>query len=181
VTRRAAVLALVLAAVLAAGAARADDDAPAKAPPKRDEFGLVPDDAEDHDLVLPDPVLDRTWPGPKPGEGGKPPEKIAPGEKDDDDFEEDKLPPVEGPAPAPKPQDGDKAEEPERRPDQPLVGPDGRRDAGSPAVEPDPEQKDPLERDEFEKSDIEQEDAEPDPLQQDDEKFNKESGDPDEW
>lgn len=163
-------------------AAKADSgDAAKKEPPKRDEFGLVPDDAEDKDLILPDPVLDRTWPGPKPGEGGAPPERIAPDEKDDDDFDEDKLPPVEAEPPAPKPDAKDKAGEPPRRPDAPLVGPDGKRDEGSPKVEPDPEQKDPLERDEFDKSDLEKEDGEPDPLEQDDEKFNKETADPAEW
>jgi hypothetical protein len=53
---------------LAAPAPADAADAARHDPPRRDEFGLVPEEPRDEDLSLPDPVLDRTWSGPKPGE-----------------------------------------------------------------------------------------------------------------
>lgn len=148
-------LTLTLALAIAASPALAEY----RDPPKRDEFGVIPEDARDKDLVLPDPVLDRTWSGPKPGEGPRAVEQEP--EQDDD-----RVPaPGEGTAPPPRKkapearEAGDGAALPAPMP--PPIGPDGRRDPGSPAPELDPSLPDVLGRDAPDLSDLERDEARP--------------------
>ena len=170
-------LALVLALRLPAGAAVPTSDDAAR----HDEFGLIPDDGADKDLYLPDPVLDRTWPGPKPGEDGKNPEKIAPDEDKDDPFLDDDAPAPPPPSKtAPRPYRDEKLETPPR-PAPPPVGPDGKRDAEDPASGAAPEPPEILEHDVSEPSEIEKDESRPSPLDKDDEQYDDESGDPVEW
>ncbi|MFN2427843.1 MAG: hypothetical protein ABR587_15510, partial [Candidatus Binatia bacterium] len=91
---------------------------------RRDEFGLMPRDSADKDLSLPDPVLDRGWPAPKPGDNSVPPPNVAPDEDELDPFDEEI-------APAPEPPPTWEDEEPEQ-PDSAPEAPDGRPDPGSP-------------------------------------------------
>ena len=176
-----AIAALLLALPAASPAIAADDH------DDHDELGLKPEDGSDKDLALPDPVLDRSWPGPKPGEQGKKgAEKIAPDEDADDPFrqnerreEEEVAPPL---PPFPKPQYvPPPVESAPRPPARPPVGPDGRYDAGSPMPEVDPEAPDVLGRDEPEPSELEREEREPSPLDRDDEEFHDEADDPGDW
>jgi len=153
-----------------------------KEQPRRDEFGLVPEDAADKELILPDPVLDRTWPLTKPGDPRRVPEKIAPEEGSDDPFEDKSAPPPPPPRPAPRPDPDakpDDDEKPTSQPAPPPVAPDGRRDAGSPVPEHDPDVPDLLERDPLsDPTDIEEEEGQPSPLDQDDQQFDSEFSDP---
>ena len=174
---RAAFLACAL--IAACGTAGFGASTSGQDPPRRDEFGLVPEDATDKDLSLPDPVLDRTWPGLRPGEGAAPPPAVAPDEDETDPFEDETAPP-----PAKKMPRADEAEEEPapRRPAPPLIGPDGRRDGGSPMAQPDPDLPDVLERDVPEPSEIEKEESRPSPLDRDIDDDDQEMGDPyEEW
>lgn len=149
----------------------------AQDPPRRDEFGILPEDATDKDLLLPDPILDRNWPGPRPGQGEAHPGYIAPDEGQLDPFQEEAPPP---PAPAAPDTDGEQERAPSRPP-RPLVGPDGKLDSGSPFPEADPDERDFLELDEQERNEMEEEEARPSPLEHDDSEFNDEMGDPGDW
>lgn len=164
-----------LALPLAAAAASTDTHDP----PRRDEFGVIPEDGLDSDLSLPDPVLDRTWPMPTPGAPDLHPPKLAPDEEIIDPFADD-----EERSPAkPSALDGDEyedAERPRRKP-SPLIGRDGRLDAGSPLPAADPAEAGILEPELREPSEIEQEENMPSPLDLGDEEFGSESGDPEEW
>lgn len=125
---------------------------------KRDEFGIVPEEAHDKDLLLPDPVLDRTWPGPKPGEGHRVAETGP--EEDDERVPE----PEEEPAAPSKRQTQPKDAYDTRSPPRPpiaIVGPDGRRDPGTPAPEIDPALPDVLGKDAPDLSDLERDEARP--------------------
>jgi hypothetical protein len=164
-----AMLCCVLSASIAS--AKAGD------PPRRDEFGLIPDDATDKDLTLPDPVLDRTWPGPAPGDADAHPSHVEPDEDKTDPFHD-----KDAPAPPPRGGDADRGGDekaPSRAP-APLGGPDGKRDIGSPVPEPDPDLPDVLERNDTGSSDMEKEDSEPSPLDQDDRQYKQETEDPEE-
>ena len=159
---------LALVAMLAAGRACAGEgdagagerEAPAaKAPRRHDQFGLVPEEPRDEELVLPDPVLDRTWQGPKPGEGAATREPIAPDEKEHDPFED-----LDAPKPGAK-GDGAKgnagaggAAAPRTRG---LVGPDGHRDPGTPPPEIDPDLPDVLTRDAPDLDEMDKDEARP--------------------
>lgn len=127
-------------------------------PAGRDEFGVVPEEPHDKDLALPDPVLDRTWPGPKPGEGRR---AVETGRRED----EERVPEPEQEAPAKPsgmaPDAYDVRAAP--RPPAALIGPDGRRDPGSPAPELDPALPDVLGKDAPDLSDLEREEAAPSP------------------
>lgn len=149
--RPACVLAVLLAAVATTALAETKD------PPRRDEFGLVPEDAHDKDLMLPDPVLDRTWPGPKPGEG-----RAVQG-TDEPEGDADR-PSIDGePAPRLPRRRKETAEDPvpPPRPKPRVIGPDGHRDPGSPAPEIDADLPDVLDRDAPDLSDLEREEARP--------------------
>lgn len=154
----------------------------AEDPNARDEFGLKPDDGTDKDLSLPDPMLDRNWPGPKPGEGTHHP-AVEPDEDETDPFQDRDAPPP------PVKKDLPGSEAPGARPaakPRPLVGPDGKLDAGSPQGEPDPippdiDEPDIDEPEIDEPSEIDDEDREPSPLDKDDAEFNDEMKDPGEW
>ena len=143
-------------------------------PNRHDEFGLKPDDGSDDELSLPDPVLDRNWPAPAPGEDSRPP-AIAPDEDEIDPFKDEDAPPPpdERLAPAPTPI--------VPKPGQPLVGPDGKIDPGTPAAEPDPTPPDPIEPEIDEPSEIDKEDSAPSPLDRGDAEFHKETNDPGDW
>jgi hypothetical protein len=142
-------------------------------PARRDEFGLKPDDGRDKELLLPDPVLDRSWPAPAPGDE---PPAFAPDEDEIDPFRDETPPPppVERP---PAPSEVHKPNLPPR----PLVGPDGKFDAGSPSAEPDPVPSDVFEPELDEPSEIDREDNAPSPLDRGDTDFHNETGDPGEW
>jgi hypothetical protein len=142
-------------------------------PTRRDEFGLKPDDGSDKDLALPDPVLDRSWPVPGPGDH---PPAVAPDEDEIDPFNDEDAPPPAVKRP-PVPSGTDKPKLPPR----PLVGPDGRLDAGSPSPEPDPIPGEILEPEIDEPSEIDREDNAPSPLDRGDTDFRNESNDPGEW
>lgn len=182
----AVVLATVLSAAVFAGAdtvvAMAESKParsnPAEDPPRRDEFGLVPRQAADKDLALPDPHLDRNWPGAGPGQGGGRPVRIASDEDDVDPFR-----PEAAPTPAPAaPEAGEEGEEKApARPPRPLIGTDGKLDAGSPTPEAEPGDPDFLELDEHERNEMEEEESRPSPLEHNDSEFNDEMGDPGEW
>jgi len=144
-------------------------------PPRRDEFGVIPEDAVDKDLTLPDPVLDRTWPGPRPGDKIGPPQNIAPDEDETDPFADEIAP-----SPAPRAGSDESGEKPSR-PARPPVGPDGKYDAGSPLPEADPDPPAIIEPEINEPSEIEEEDNRPSPLDRDDDAYDQESGDPGEW
>lgn len=145
-------------------------------PPRRDEFGLIPEDAVDKDLTLPDPVLDRTWPTPRPGDNAIPPKPIAPDEDEIDPFREEVAP-----APVPKPAPAGEGQASPPPPPRPLVGPDGKRDTGTPIPEPDPYSAPILEPELNEPSEIDDEDNRPSPLDQDDAEFDDETNDPGDW
>lgn len=131
--------ALVVAGSLADPALAETGDSPRRDPPRRDQFGLVPEEPRDEDLSLPDPVLDRTWSGPKPGEVRR-----APG-SDEPQGDADR-PSIDG---QPAPRAGRRAKDGDgtRPPKAAVIGPDGRRDPGSPAPEIDPDLPDVLDRD----------------------------------
>ncbi len=169
--------AIVTLLVMPAGAAVPTSDDAAR----HDEFGLIPDDGADKDLYLPDPVLDRTWPGPKPGEDGKNPEKIAPDEDKDDPFLDEDAPAPPPPSKAAPEPDRDEGLRSPTRSAPPPVGPDGKREPGSPAPELDPDLPDVLEPDVSEPSEIEKDESRPSPLDKDDEQYDEESSDPAEW
>jgi len=154
--------------VALAGPAYAVED-----PNRRDEFGLKPDDGSDDDLSLPDPVLDRGWPAPKPGDA---PPGIAADEDEIDPFKDETAPPRAIDRP-PIPSEPEKPKLPPR----PVVGPDGRLDAGSPAYVPDPIPSDILEPEIDEPSEIDDEDNAPSPLERGDAQFHDETNDPGEW
>jgi hypothetical protein len=141
-------------------------------PERRDEFGLKPDDGRDKELLLPDPVLDRSWPAPAPGDE---PPAFAADEDEIDPFRDDTAPPPPLQALPPPPA------EPSTRPARPLVGPDGKVDAGSPSAEPDPVPSDIFEPELDEPSEIDREDNAPSPLDRGDTDFHNEAGDPGEW
>jgi hypothetical protein len=170
---------LVAGSGLAASAASSVAD-PA---PRRDEFGVVPEDNKDKDLSLPDPVLDRTWPSPNPGAPDARPEHVAPDENQTDPFKDDEASPPLKPPPygthTPPGQADD--EKPAPKPQRLLVAPDGKYDVGSPSAEPEPDPPDALEPDVDDPSEIEKDDARPSPLDKDDEDFDEESDDPGEW
>jgi hypothetical protein len=173
VIRRVARLSLAAALGLATLPALAATDVAQVDPSRRDEFGLKPDDGSDKELLLPDPVLDRSWP--VPGPGAEPP-AFAPDEDETDPFKDETAPPPpDKDAPAPS-----EAEKP-ALPARPLVGPDGRLDAGSPSAEPDPVLSDILEPEIDEPSEIDREDNAPSPLDRGDTDFHNETGDPGEW
>jgi hypothetical protein len=160
--RVAALLAAASLALVAPCAAQED-------PNRRDEFGLKPDDGSDGELSLPDPVLDRSWPAPAPGDQ---PPAVAPDEDEIDPFKDETAPPPPVMAVPPPP-----AEPPKR----PLVGPDGKLDAGSPEAVPDPIPSDIVEPGIDEPSEIDEEDNAPSPLDRGDADFHKETNDPGEW
>lgn len=172
-SRRSAAVALAVALLLAAAAPDSAAD-PRGDPPRRDEFGLVPEEPRDRDLALPDPVLDRTWPGPKPGAAGP---AVEPDEPEGDE----RRPSMDGDA-APllpkRPGDAPAAAKPAPRPAAPRVGPDGRRDPGSPAPELDPALPDVLERDAPDLSDLEKDEARPSPLDRGGDPYADDAGDP---
>jgi len=169
---RAAVVACAL--VIAATAPAFAVSTVGQDPPRRDEFGVIPEDAVDKDLTLPDPILDRTWPGPRPGDKAAPPQEIAPDEDETDPFEDDVVP-----VPQPKAPPADDGEAP-RRPTRPLVGPDGKFDTGSPLPQADPVEPDAIEPEIDEPSELE-DDSRPSPLDRDDDEFHQETDDPGEW
>ncbi|MFN2378498.1 MAG: hypothetical protein ABR538_18355 [Candidatus Binatia bacterium] len=173
----AATAAVVLLA-WSAGVAGAESKS-AQDPPRRDEFGVVPEDATDKDLLLPDPVLDRNWPGPRPGLGDADPGYIAPDEGELDPFRVEEAPPPL-PAPAAPDAEGEQEKVP-TRPLRPLIGPDGKIDSGSPVPEAEPGDLDFLELDEAERNEMEEEESRPSPLEHDDSEFNDEMGDPGDW
>ncbi len=130
---------------------------------ERDEFGLKPDAPHDDELVLPDPVLDRSWPMPEPGEGA-PPAAVAPDEDEVDPFaEEDRRP-----APPPEDEHGEDVDE-EEAPAPPAAAPD-----------PDPYFAPVLEPEVDEPAGLREED-EPSPLDLDDQRFRDEAGDDGDW
>jgi hypothetical protein len=178
---RGTVAVAIVAAALFAGADIVAAMAESKAavePPRRDEFGLVPKDASDKDLALPDPHLDRNWPGPAPGQGDRRPVRIASDEDDVDPFRPEEAAPSE---PAEPEAEGEPGEGAPARPPRPLIGTDGKLDAGSPTPEPEPGEADFLELDEPERNAMEQEESRPSPLDRDDSEFNDEMGDPGDW
>jgi hypothetical protein len=132
--KRAAVIALArAAAVLLAGFVVVVEACPGVAaaeyrdPPRRDEFGLVPEEPRDEDLKLPDPVLDRTWAGPKPGEEAA--AKAAGEPEGEADPEAPEAPDAD------PPEASDPGKPPDRaRPRAPDAGP---HDLDRPASEPD--------------------------------------------
>lgn len=133
--------------------------------PEYDEFGRIPaGEPGDKDLSLPDPVLDRTWPDLTPGQ----PEPLVPEDDEGDLFES----PGEPTRPTkPEPRDQAPPEPRAPRPERPLIGPDGKLDAGSPLVEPAPHVPEVLERDVPEPSEMEEEENRPSPLDQREEDF----------
>lgn len=171
---------IVVGVALFAQGATAEMDT--KEQPRRDEFGLVPEDAADKELILPDPVLDRTWPMPKPGDPRNVPEKIAPDEDVDDPFHDKDAPPPPPPRPEPRPDPDakpDADDKPASQPAPPPMAPDGKRDIGNPVPAPDPDVPDILERDPLsDPTDIEKEEGQPSPLDQDDDQFDHEFSDP---
>jgi hypothetical protein len=173
------VLLVMFCAGSVASTAVAQDRRPLSERP-RDEFGLVPEDRTgrrgDDDLFLPDPRLDPDAMLPEPGEGGRRPEAIAPDEDETDPFRVEEPPPsrpIIPPVPpvppgTPKPPAGvAPPAAPAPRPVPPLVGPDGRRDAGSPAPEADPAVPDALGRDIPEPSELEEDEMRPSPYDKD--------------
>lgn len=132
----------------------------------RDEFGLKPEAPHDDELVLPDPVLDRSWPMPEPGVGSSPP-PIAPDEDDVDPFAEETERPAE-----PSPDDEDEDEEGEFGfiPPPPV--------ARKPAPEPDPFAEAILEPEIDDPAGLEDYD-EPSPLDLDEQRFRDEAKDGD--
>lgn len=168
---RVALLAGVLVVALASCAFAVSEAG--QEPPRRDEFGVIPEDAVDKDLTLPDPILDRTWPGPRPGDSAIPPKHIAPDEDEIDPFVDDvapapdAAPAAEGRVPAP--------------PARPLVGPDGRQDPGTPLPEADPHSAQIIEPELIEPSEIDEEDNRPSPLDRDDADYEREADDPGDW
>lgn len=152
---------LALAAMLAAGRAGAGegDAGTAKAPRRHDEFGLVPEEPRDEELVLPDPVLDRTWRGPKPGEGPATREPIAPDEKEHDPFEDLDAPKPGAKGSAAQGNGGTGGAAAPRSGS--LVGPDGHRDPGTPPPEIDPDLPDVLTRDAPDLDDMDRDEARP--------------------
>lgn len=154
------------------------------APPRRDEFGRIPEDASDKDLVLPDRVLDRNWPGMEPGRSRVAPPAVASDEEQIDPFrEKEDLPqPTPGELQRRAEERAEEAGTPKTPPPaRPPVGPDGRYDMGSPIAEVDPAFPDMLEMDKEELSEIEIEENFPSPLDVDDGAFDMEAGDPGEW
>jgi len=143
--------------------------------PRRDEFGVIPEDAVDEDLTLPDPILDRTWPAPRPGDQVGPPKQIAPDEDEIDPFREEVVP-----VPVPKTAPPREAIAPPPPP-RPLVGPDGKRDPGTPVPELEPYPAPILEPEINEPSEIDEEDNRPSPLDRDDAEFDQETNDPGDW
>jgi hypothetical protein len=167
--RRVAAAALLLAASVAlAGTCVAQED-----PTRRDEFGLKPYDGSDKDLSLPDPVLDRGWPAPQPGDE---PPGVAADEDEIDPFKDETAPP----RPVDRPPVPSQVEQPKLAP-RPLVGPDGKLDFGSPSPEPDAIPGVILEPEIDEPSDVDDEDNAPSPLDRGDAEFHKEANDPGEW
>jgi hypothetical protein len=142
-------------------------------PARRDEFGLKPDDGRDGELSLPDPVLDRSWPVPEPGDS---PPGIAPDEDEIDPFKDETAPPP----PVKRPPVPSEVEKP-ALPPRPMIGPDGKLDTGSPSPETDPIHGDILEPEIDEPSEIDEEDRAPSPLDRGDTDFNRETNDPGEW
>lgn len=169
IVRNVLAAAVFVAALAAAAASFAQED-----PTRRDEFGLKPDDGSDKDLALPDPVLDRSWPTPPAGD--RPP-AVASDEDEIDPFHDEDAPP---PAPVKRPPAPSETGKP-RLPARPLVGPDGRIDAGSPSPEPDPIPGQILEPEIDEPSEIDEEDQAPSPLDRGDADFEDETNDPGEW
>ncbi len=164
---------LALALLLASSVAFAAPSVAEEDPGRRDEFGLKPDDGSDKDLALPDPVLDRGWPSHKAGDA---PPHVAPDEDEIDPFRDEAAPPPPVkrlPAPS-------ETGKPQLAP-RPLVSPDGRIDAGSPAPEPDPTPPDAVEPEVDEPSEIDDEDNAPSPLDRGDADFHDETDDPGEW
>jgi len=153
--------------------ALATPDQPSTDEPRRDEFGVVPEAPGDPDLSLPDPVLDRTWPAPKPGDHRRAPEKIDPDEDKDDPFLDEDAPP---PPRAAQPGLAPDFQPPAARPTPPIAGSDGKAEADTPVPEPNRELPDVLTPDLPENQ--QEEERQPSPLDEDDEKYNRESEDP---
>lgn len=170
-------LAMIACIALAPRVMAASSDA--ADPPRRDEFGVVPEDPEDSELSLPDPVLDRNWPMPVPGAPGAKPQRIAPDEAEIDPFAEENVRPHR---PEPEPEDGGIEEglTPPRKP-APALAPDGKPDGGIPVPAAAPAEPDILEPEIREETELEQEENGPSPLEKDDQEFDRESGDPGEW
>jgi hypothetical protein len=139
--------------------------------PEQDEFGVVPKEDTDKDLSLPDPVLDRTWPSPRPGSPNARPSKIAPDEDETDPFAGD-------PAVRPdEPSTHESKDDPvPPRPAFPLTGPDGKLEKHPSSSE----RADVLEPDPREPAEIDEEEN-PSPLEKGDKEYGQESDDPGEW
>ncbi|HEY2774549.1 MAG TPA: hypothetical protein VGK20_10940 [Candidatus Binatia bacterium] len=85
---------LVAATALAASAGSPPTpESPSVAALPHDQYGVIPGGAVDSDLVLPDPVLDRNWDPPKPGEPGSEPAKLTKDEDELDPFKDSAAPP----------------------------------------------------------------------------------------
>jgi hypothetical protein len=150
---------LAFASPLVATSHAADD------PDRHDEFGLKPDDGSDKELSLPDPVLDRNWPAPKPGDDTHPP-RVAPDEDEIDPFKDDDAPPPPVKGLPPLPEEPPKGAE--RASDENL-----HELMPSPSGEIDPEVDEP--------SDLEDEDRAPSPLERGDSDYDNETKDPKDW
>lgn len=148
----------VLSLLIAAGAACAQE---------RDEFGLRPDVPHDDQLMLPDPVLDRSWPMPEPGEGTAPP-AVAPDEDEIDPFSEQ-----ERPAPPPPDEEEELDEGYDGRYVAPLPAP-------TPVPEPDPFADALVEPEVDEPAGLADED-EPSPLDLDEQRYREEASDDGDW
>jgi hypothetical protein len=133
--------------------------ATAEEAPRYDEFGRVPADATDPDLTLPDPVLDRTWKGPTPGDPASAP-KALPGDDAPDPFAEE-----EPSRPAKPPPRVEKAYD--VPPPRPSAMPDGRPDPGDVPYTDTEEYDSPL-----------GEAPDPSPLEQEEMHFEHEMSDP---
>lgn len=150
------VVSAVLAALLAADTALSEE---------RDEFGLKPDVPHDDQLALPDPVLDRSWRMPEPGEGTNPP-SVAPDEDELDPFSEERRP-----APPPPSEDGGGIDDEDAPPPPP---------APTPVPSPDPFLEPLIEPEVDDPAGLEDHD-EPSPLDLDEQRFRDELGDDGDW
>lgn len=150
------------------------DDRPVEAPRRNatdgahyDQFGRVPEGAKDDDLALPDPVLDRSWNPPPPGDRSAKPEQIAP--------DEQKLDPLAQEAEAEK-----KAADMERAaPGTPKPDPSAANPAPVPPSK-DPNALPPLHDDDI-RDLLDEDDDEPSPLEKEERQYEKETADPEEW
>lgn len=127
--------------------------------PRYDEFGRVPADATDPDLLLPDPVLDRTWKGPTPGDPASAPKPLPGGDAPDPLAEEEPARPVK---PPPRVEKADVVPPP-----RPSAMPDGRPDPGDVPFTDTEEYDSPL-----------GEAPDPSPLEQEEMHFEHEMNDP---